>query len=48
MLRIDDQSIDELMRLVARHVESTDNDLAYQDERLLLWLASSAGDESRR
>ncbi len=40
MIRIDDQSIDELMRLVARRLESTDNDLAYQDERLLVWLAN--------
>ena len=40
MIRIDDQSIDELMRLVARRLESTDNDLVYQDERLLVWLAN--------
>jgi phage repressor protein C with HTH and peptisase S24 domain len=40
MARIDDQSIDELMRLVARRMEATDNDLTYQDERLLLWLAN--------
>src|SRR2546430_7479059 len=40
MVRIDDQSIDELMRLVARRLESTDSDLAYQDERLLVWLAN--------
>jgi SOS-response transcriptional repressor LexA len=40
MVRIDDQSIDELMRLVARRIESADNDLTYQDERFLLWLAN--------
>src|SRR5437899_12380075 len=40
MIKIDDQSIDELMRLVARRLESTDNDLVYQDERLLVWLAN--------
>ena len=40
MVRIDDQSADELMRLVAQRIESTDNDLTYQDERFLLWLAN--------
>jgi SOS-response transcriptional repressor LexA len=40
MVRIDDQSIDELMRLVARRIESADRDLTYQDERFLVWLAN--------
>jgi SOS-response transcriptional repressor LexA len=40
MVRHDDQSVDELIGLVARAVESQDDDLEYQDERFLSWLAS--------
>src|SRR5439155_20023615 len=40
MIKIDDQSIAEVMRLLAHRLESTDSDLAYQDERLLVRLAN--------
>jgi SOS-response transcriptional repressor LexA len=40
MVRHDDQSVDELIGLVARAVESQDDDLEYQDERFLSWLAN--------
>lgn len=39
MERLDDQSIDDLMSVVGREIESEDHDLAYQDEPFLLWLA---------
>jgi len=40
MVRIDEQSMDELMRLVAGRIESEDHSLSYQDERFLFWLAN--------
>jgi phage repressor protein C with HTH and peptisase S24 domain len=40
MIRLDDQSIEDLMSVVGREIESNDDDLAYQDERFLLWLAN--------
>ncbi|MFL5549691.1 MAG: helix-turn-helix transcriptional regulator [Gemmatimonadaceae bacterium] len=39
MIRVDDQSIEDLMAVVGREIESADDELAYQDERFLLWLA---------
>jgi phage repressor protein C with HTH and peptisase S24 domain len=39
MARFDDRSIDDLMEVVGREIEAEDHDLAYQDERFLLWLA---------
>ena len=40
MVRIDEQLMDELMRLVAQRIESEDHSLSYQDERFLFWLAN--------
>jgi hypothetical protein len=40
MIRYDDASMGELMGVVGREIESEDHDLAYQDERFLLWLAN--------
>jgi phage repressor protein C with HTH and peptisase S24 domain len=39
MVRLDDQSVDDLMVVTGREIESQDHELAYQDERFLLWLA---------
>ncbi|MGH7602763.1 MAG: S24 family peptidase [Gemmatimonadaceae bacterium] len=39
MARLDDRSIEDLMSVVGREIEKGDNELAYQDERFLLWLA---------
>jgi phage repressor protein C with HTH and peptisase S24 domain len=39
MERLDDRSIEDLMSVVGREIEKEDNDLVYQDERFLLWLA---------
>ncbi len=39
MVRLDDQSIEDLMAAIGREIESEDDTLAYQDERFLLWLA---------
>jgi phage repressor protein C with HTH and peptisase S24 domain len=40
MVRFDEQSIEDLMAVVGRQIESGDHELAFQDERFLLWLAS--------
>jgi phage repressor protein C with HTH and peptisase S24 domain len=40
MGRFDEQSIEDLMAVVGRQIEATDAELAFQDERFLLWLAS--------
>jgi len=40
MVRFDDRSVDELMSAVGKQVERDDDDLAYQDERFLFWLAN--------
>jgi SOS-response transcriptional repressor LexA len=40
MIRYDDASMGELMGIVGREIESEDHDLAYQDERFLLWLTN--------
>jgi len=39
MVKLDDQSIEDLMEVVGRQIESADDELAYQDERFLSWLA---------
>jgi SOS-response transcriptional repressor LexA len=39
MARLDDQLIDDLMSVVGREIESEDQQLVYQDEQFLLWLA---------
>ncbi|MFL5639169.1 MAG: helix-turn-helix transcriptional regulator [Gemmatimonadaceae bacterium] len=39
MMKIHDRSIEDLMAVVGREIESADDELAYQDERFLLWLA---------
>ena|SRR5438874_693297 len=39
MVRLDDQSIEDLMAAIGREIEAEDDTLAYQDERFLLWLA---------
>ena len=40
MVRFDDRSVDELMSAVGKQIEVDDDDLAYQDERFLFWLAN--------
>jgi SOS-response transcriptional repressor LexA len=40
MVRFDDRAIDDLMSAVGREAELADDDLAYQDERFLFWLAN--------
>ena len=40
MVRLDDRAIDDLMSAVGRETELADEDLAYQDERFLFWLAN--------
>lgn len=40
MLNLDDQAVEELMAAVGREIASDDNELAYQDEKFLLWLAN--------
>ena len=40
MVKFDEQSIEDLMAVVGRQIEATDEKLAFQDERFLLWLAS--------
>ena len=40
MIRYDDASMGELMGIVGREIEAEDHDLAWQDERFLLWLAN--------
>src|SRR5207237_230677 len=40
MVRFDDRSLDDLMSAVGREVELVDHELAHQEERFLLWLAS--------
>jgi SOS-response transcriptional repressor LexA len=40
MVRFDDEAIDDLMSSVGREAELADDDLAYQDERFLFWLAN--------
>ena len=39
MVRLDDRAIDELMSAVGRETELADENLVYQDERFLFWLA---------
>jgi phage repressor protein C with HTH and peptisase S24 domain len=39
MVRFDDRSVDELMSAVGKQIELDDDDLTYQDERFLFWLA---------
>jgi SOS-response transcriptional repressor LexA len=39
MVRFDEESVDDLMQLVAREIELKDDNLEYQDERFLFWLA---------
>jgi phage repressor protein C with HTH and peptisase S24 domain len=39
MVRLDDRSIEDLMEVVGRQIESEDHELEYQDEKFLLWLA---------
>ena len=50
MVRLDDRSIEDLMEVVGREIETKDDHLTYQDERFLLWLAKDlrtglSGDE---
>jgi SOS-response transcriptional repressor LexA len=40
MASFDDRAIDNLMSAVGREAEVSDNELAYQDERFLFWLAN--------
>lgn len=40
MPKLDDQPVEELMAAVGREIASDDHDLAYQDEKFLLWLAN--------
>ena len=40
MVRLDDRSVDDLMAVVGREIESADDELAHQDEKFLGWLAS--------
>src|SRR4051812_42442458 len=40
MVRFDDGAIDVLMSAVGRETESADENLIYQDERFLFWLAN--------
>ncbi len=40
MVRLDDRAIDELMSAVGRETELADENLVYQDERFLVWLAN--------
>ena len=40
MVRFDDRSVNELMSAVGKQIEKEDDDLAYQDERFLFWLAN--------
>jgi phage repressor protein C with HTH and peptisase S24 domain len=40
MVRLDDRAIDELMSAVGREAELADENLVYQDERFLFWLAN--------
>src|SRR5438045_9496039 len=40
MVSFDDRAIDDLMAAVGRESESADEDLAYQDEQFLFWLAN--------
>jgi phage repressor protein C with HTH and peptisase S24 domain len=39
MVRLDDGSIDDLMEVVGREIESDDHGLLYQGEKFLMWLA---------
>jgi SOS-response transcriptional repressor LexA len=39
MTGFDDRSVDELMSAVGKEIEVADDELAYQDERFLFWLA---------
>lgn len=39
MASLDDRAIDDLMSAVGRETELADNDLTFQDERFLFWLA---------
>ena len=39
MVRFDEHAVDDLMQLVAREIEVGDDNLQYQDESFLLWLA---------
>ena len=40
MIRFDDRAIDDLMSAMGRESELADEQLAYQDERFLFWLAN--------
>src|SRR6476646_10948784 len=40
MVRLDDRAIDDLMSAVGREAELADENLVYQDERFLFWLAN--------
>ena len=40
MVRFDDRAVDDLMSAVGRESETADDDLAYQGERFLSWLAN--------
>jgi SOS-response transcriptional repressor LexA len=40
MIRFDDRAIDDLMSAMGREGELADEELAYQDERFLFWLAN--------
>jgi len=40
MASFDDRAIDDLMSAVGRETELSDNELTYQDERFLFWLAN--------